>query len=397
MNQLGLDDIAGYEHWLQESESEIQSLIEEVVVSESWFFRDERPYEFFRDYVRTHWLHDLSRPPLRVLSLPCAGGEEPYSIAITLRDMGLPAGRFRIDAVDVSIQKLTIARRGIYSSNAFRGADLSFRTRYFHEHPTGFELDSSIRSTVRFFQASVLDPRLLEGSAPYDVVFCRNLLIYLEASARISVLATLKRLLAIEGLLFIGHADRLEISDVEPNFTVEGNPACFAYRLREQPAAIKGRSLRERELLQPSPALTDSASTFPVSASLAYTTISATDSVVAAPEVSSVSTEPSLLDQAAELANHGRFDAAIATCERHLRLKGYSSAVYYLMGMIYQAASDRERAEPCFHKAVYLDPMHDEALLALALLAERRGDREAAVSFQQRAERSMTMSTKREK
>ena len=63
-------------------------------------------------------------------------------------------------------RQIAIARRGVYSSNAFRGSDLSFRERYFREHPQGYELDCSIRSIVRFVQASVLDPHLLEGSAP---------------------------------------------------------------------------------------------------------------------------------------------------------------------------------------------------------------------------------------
>ena len=97
---------------------------------------------------------------------------------------------------------------------------------------------------------------------------------------------------------------------------------------------------------------------------------------------------PSLLDQAADLANRGRYDEAIAACERHLRLKGPGAPVYYLMGMIHQAAGDRRRAEECFHKTVYLDPRHDEALLALALLADRRGDRDAADGFRRRAHRA---------
>ena len=63
----------------------------------------------------------------------------------------------------------------------------------------------------------------------------------------------------------------------------------------------------------------------------------------------------------------------IAACERHIGLKGPGPSAYYLMGMICQAAGDRRRAEECFHKTVYLDPKHDEALLALSLLAERRG------------------------
>jgi chemotaxis protein methyltransferase WspC len=108
------------------------------------------------------------------------------------------------------------------------------------------------------------------------------------------------------------------------------------------------------------------------------------------------SAEPSLLlDQAAELANRGRFAEAIAECERHLRQKGLAAPPYYLMGMICQASGDRRRAEDCFQKTVYLDPMHDEALLALALLAERRGDQGAAAGFRRRAERTATMTRKR--
>ena len=119
MKEIGLVDMAAYERRLRESEPELQALIEEVVVSESWFFRDERPFQRFREYVRAHWLGDHLRPPLRVLSLPCAGGEEPYSIAMTLCDLGLPIRRFHIDAVDISARRLAHARRRVYSANAF--------------------------------------------------------------------------------------------------------------------------------------------------------------------------------------------------------------------------------------------------------------------------------------
>src|SRR5271167_1162492 len=97
MGELGLDDLGAYERQVRSSAPELQALIEEVVVAESWFFRDERPFEWLREYVRTRWLNNLSRPPLRVLSLACAGGEEPYSIAIVLLDLELPAPRFEID------------------------------------------------------------------------------------------------------------------------------------------------------------------------------------------------------------------------------------------------------------------------------------------------------------
>jgi chemotaxis protein methyltransferase WspC len=94
------------------------------------------------------------------------------------------------------------------------------------------------------------------------------------------------------------------------------------------------------------------------------------------------------LEKASLLANEGRHDEAIAVCGLLVRRQGPSAAAYYLMGMINQAAGREGRAEECFHKAVYLDPDHDEALLALALVAERRGDASMAAGFRRRAQRA---------
>ena len=85
MKDLGQLDIDTYKCLVSQSDGELQELIEEVVVPESWFFRDERPFQFFRDHVACGWLGDPLRAALRVLSLPCASGEEPYSIAMALR------------------------------------------------------------------------------------------------------------------------------------------------------------------------------------------------------------------------------------------------------------------------------------------------------------------------
>ena len=251
---------------------------------------------------------------------------------------------------------------------------------------------------MSFHRASVLDPHLLEGSTPYDVVFCRNLLIYLESSARARVLALIERLLNVNGHLVIGHADRLDITGVESRFIAVEDPACFAYCRRSQADAMVSGPLHQVVPPRPTAALSAPAVASchsPVVLPLATTAIANESDAPGETTIpSSLANEQSLLDQAAELANKGRFAEAIAACERHIRFKGFSPAAYYLMGMIYQAAGNRQRAEECFHKTVYLDPLHDEALLALALLAERRGDQEAALGFRRRAERSLTKSMK---
>jgi chemotaxis protein methyltransferase WspC len=94
-----------------------------------------------------------------------------------------------------------------------------------------------------------------------------------------------------------------------------------------------------------------------------------------------------LLDEAATLADRGRYDEATRLCERSIREADPSARAFFLLGMIRQVAGDRAQAEAHFKKAVYLDPQHEEGLLALALLAERRGDAVEAAGYRRRAGR----------
>ena len=369
------------------------------MVAESWFFRDQRLFDWLREYVRTHWLSDPSRPRLRILSLACAAGEEPYSIAMMLLDLGLPARRFEIEAIDVSERRLAIARRGVYSLNAFRSKGGDHRTRYFRLHPQGYELIPSVRSLVQFFQKNVVEPGLLSGPLPYDVIFCRNLLIYLGDSVRACVLAAIDRLLATDGLLVIGHADRLDTSGPLAKFTAVGQPGCFAYRRKVQGEASASLLPVKSSLNTSSQAASPGVSRTAAAAGISHiedrVNGGSAGSTYADRSVPIAAGSRAPLDLAATLANQGRFDDAIAVCEEHLRQQGLSAEAYCLLGMICQAVGDRRRAEDCFQKTVYLDPTHDEALLALALLAERRGDPSAAAGFRRRAERTIAMTRKR--
>ena len=206
----------------------MDAFIEEVVIPESWFFRDVRPFTRLQTHVRTHWLEATDPPALRVLSLPCAGGEEAYSIAIALRDIGFASARVQIDAVDLSSRALARARLGIYGQLAFRGPDFCDQSRYFRVHPRGFEVVPEVQNMVRFLQGNLLDAGLLADQAAYDVIFCRNLLIYLTAAARRLTIATLNRLLTADGLLFVGHAEAHSI--LVPLFVPDSERGSFAFR-----------------------------------------------------------------------------------------------------------------------------------------------------------------------
>jgi len=391
---LGLGDDQEYSQVLHSSGDELQALIEEVVVPESWFFRDDLPFRFLQNHVRSRWLLDPTRPPLRILSLPCAGGEEPYSIAMSMLDLGLSPGRFQVDAVDLSARALARARQASYGKNSFRGADLSFRSRYFREHESRYVLDAQVKNAVRLIQGNLLDARLLAVEPAYDVVFCRNLLIYFTAEARRLASATLLRLLAPAGVLFLGHAERLDMEGTP--LIAAGERGTFAFQRSPLPAPASPPSLpapaRIRALEPPPPHRATPALSYrarPETRQAEPTTqVPPTSSTLAAsdpgPPAGLV-----LLDRAAELADQGLYPEAVRLCEQALRESRPSAQAYFLLGMARQATGDRNAAEDALRKAVYLDAQHDEALLALALLAQRRGDTVSATAYRRRAERAI--------
>jgi chemotaxis protein methyltransferase WspC len=205
MTAVGEPDADAYARVLDADAAERDRLVEEIVVAESWFFRDLPVFDVLRRFAATRM--QPARRPLRVLCAPCAAGEEPFSVAMALLEEGLPASSFSIDAVDVSRTALARAATATYSANAFRTPAPGFRERWFRQEGAAARLDDAVRRCVAFTRGNVLDEAFLVGREGYDVIFCRNLLIYLTADARERVERMLDRLLAADGLLVLGAAE----------------------------------------------------------------------------------------------------------------------------------------------------------------------------------------------
>ena len=386
MNQLGVRRMEDYQRILLGPSDEIQALIEEVVIPESWFFRDDRPFATFREFARAGWADQPHRPPISVLCLPCAAGEEPYSVVIALLELGLPRHRFEVVAVDISERSIRRAAAGMYGVNAFRGMGASLRDRYFTPMQGRFMLSPAVRTAVRFDQGNILDEQLLADHPGFDVVFCRNLLIYFDDSARDRAFANLARLTAADGILFLGHADR-----PDPNGTTRFAPleekGSFAHR-KLRPGAAAGTSFAAKppiraDLPRPAPRPPRPEALAP-SLSPREATVSPAAAAVA-PVVPG--DEDEVLTRASILADQGRYTEAARLIRERLGGAGLDARAHFLLGIIHQAAGDRAAAEAELIKAVYLNPEHDEALLALALLARRKGDVAAEATYRRRAER----------
>jgi chemotaxis protein methyltransferase WspC len=374
MTSLGLDDVEAYVAAVRADPAERDRLVEQVIVAESWFFRDRQVFDFVADFALT--IAALpGRSPVRILCAPCASGEEPSSVAMALLDAGLAPAQFAIDAVDVSHAALERARRGRYSANAFRNADCSFRDRWFRMDGSAATIDDRVRTCVRYAWANILDRGFAEGREPYDIVFCRNLLIYLTPEARGAVERTLDRLIRPDGVLVLGAA---EPPIMKGDWIPAGAASVFALR-------------RGVHALRPDPRVT------PPRAETRTTTgptarpapqrpaAAATSGGAAAPQPVATLTE--VLEQAGALANARRHLEALELCERSRSRLPPAPELFFLMGMLHQSLGDGDRAEGCFHKTLYLDASHQEAILALALLARQRGDLRMAETYRQSAAR----------
>jgi chemotaxis protein methyltransferase WspC len=368
MDALGLTDPDAYAARATADPNERDRLVEEVIVAESWFFRDPQVFSFVADVAVTRAALP-GRTPVRILCAPCASGEEPYSVAMALLDAGLDPGQFTIDAIDISQAALERARIGRYSANAFRNADGTFRDRWFQPDGSHAVIDDRVRTCVRFLWANLLDDSFVAGREPYDIVFCRNLLIYLTADARRQVERALDRLLRPDGVLVLGAA---EPPILKGDWIAAGAASVFALR----------RGIHAPRSRTPAgPAAIPSFDTAPAAAP---------SRPVAAPSGDDpVPTLEAVLEEAGRLANERRHLEALAVCDRARLRLAPAPELFFLMGVLHQSLGDLDRAEGCFHKTLYLDAAHEEALLALALVAQRRGDLRMAETYRQSAARAL--------
>jgi chemotaxis protein methyltransferase WspC len=376
MADLGLGRREDYWQQLHDSTGELQELIETVVVPETWFFRDREAFGALVRLVTEEWLPAHPSGVLRLLSVPCSTGEEPYSMIMGLLDSGLSLECFQVDAVDISARALAQARRGIYGMNSFRGANLQFRERYFRPVEGAYALLDQLSAKVTFRQRNLLAADFHFGEAPYDVVFCRNLLIYFDRTTQERAMRTLASILTPGGFLFVGPAEAFLASC--SGFVSANQAMSFAFR-RTGTKRIESANHSIRRPMKPVKT-SERPRTQPAA--------KAERGPIPVPPIAKASVPPPTeLALARSLANAGRLAEAVEGCERHLRQRGPSAEAYYLLGLLRDATGDGPGAAENYRRVVYLEPEHVEALMHLALCMEKHGDAAAAERFSQRARR----------
>jgi chemotaxis protein methyltransferase CheR len=195
-------------------ERELEAVLDVIAIHETYFFREKRQLNVFADQI----LGEVgrSRREVRIWSAGCSTGEEAYTISMLLAERGMAEeGRVRVVASDLSRRVLESALRGSYGTSSFRTTEAQYKEKYFKQVGDGlWQIDEGLREAVQFEQFNLMTLQgrgdsAAPGGQKFDVIFCRNVLMYFDEKAVRETLSAFHSLLEEGGYLLLGHAESL--------------------------------------------------------------------------------------------------------------------------------------------------------------------------------------------
>jgi len=184
-------------------------VVEAMTTNETFFFRDTKPFDQYRDVVMPKMLQSrAAKKSLRIWCAAASTGQEPYSLVIVLNEMKAKWAGWKIEIVgtDLSLEVLEKAKAGIYSQfEVQRGLPITLLVKYFTQVGENWVFDPAMRAMVNYRQFNLLSPMTALGQ--FDIVFCRNVLIYFDQETKGKVLDNISRQMPTDGLLFLGGAE----------------------------------------------------------------------------------------------------------------------------------------------------------------------------------------------
>jgi chemotaxis protein methyltransferase CheR len=412
----------GCEAYLRQLEAdparELRALARELTVGETYFFRNTNQFLALAGVALPERMRarDGDRA-LRLLSAGCASGEEAYSLSIAAQEASDPSWKVSVLGVDVNPSALEKAARAKFSRWSLRETAPDVEGRWFRMEGTEAVLDARARTPVHFEERNLIadDPRLWQSGA-YDIVFCRNVIMYLTPESAELVIARIARALMPGGYLFLGHAETLR--GLSADFHLRHTHETFYYQRREELARSAGPAVPTGSMAPAAapPALdVDAAGAWVETirrASERIGVLTAPPVVVgAAGEQSSVGKprelgtalelmhleryaealgglgaaplaavrDPDVLLLRAVLLTHlGQFQDAEAACRRLLDLDELNAGAHYAIALCREGEGDRQGAIDHDQMAVYLDRSFAMPRLHLGLVARKAGDYESA-------------------
>jgi chemotaxis protein methyltransferase CheR len=397
---------------------EVAALARALTIGETYFFRNNDQFRAFAELVVPERVRArAAERRLRFLSAGCSSGEEPYTLAMVIRQaLADPTWDVTIRGIDVNPAAIERARRGSYGVWALRETAPEMKARWFEERDKEILLHESLRSAVTFeLRNLALEDPELWAPGSLDAIFCRNVLMYFKPEVAQAAVSRMAHALVPGGYLFLGHAETLR--GLSHDFHLCHTHGTFYYQVKQ------GSELSERQrwqedtptphapqlapVVDPSDGWVDTirkaaerirvltrepdASTARTSAPAAPTWdlalaldllrrerfADALQLVRAFPPESARDPDVLLLSSVL-LSHNAELDAAEETCHRLLAMDELNAGAHYVLALCREGKGDRRTAAEHDQVAVYLEPTFAMPRLHLGLLARRAGDRDGA-------------------
>jgi chemotaxis protein methyltransferase CheR len=212
--ELSFDTFQQYFYFLQydpRADAEFDQIYDLVTTNETYFFREPAQLTAFTEEIIPDILERKAIKKVRIWSAGCSSGEEPYSLAMLLQELGwFSRAAFEIFASDINQQVLSRARKGHYRESAFRATDPSIRDKYFTRDPEGsWKISDGIRNRISFGRLNLYDEGRVSLVGNLDVILCRNVIIYFDDSSKKVVVNSFYNRLVDGGFLLLGHSESL--------------------------------------------------------------------------------------------------------------------------------------------------------------------------------------------
>ncbi len=217
MAAIGASGFETYFGHLKDTPAEVEALINAFTINETYFYREKHQLQALSASLLP--IVTAARAPgdtVRLWSMPCSTGEEPYSIAIWLLENWPLVDAYNIEIIgsDIDTAALAAAKEGLYGVRALSRLPEDVRQRYFEPAgPETWELIQDLRESVRFGACNLIDPASVASQGRFDIIFCRNLLIYFDKHSRNVAMDNLYEAIAAGGFLLLGHTESLSRVD----------------------------------------------------------------------------------------------------------------------------------------------------------------------------------------
>ncbi|MDD2851123.1 MAG: hypothetical protein PHY09_04380 [Desulfuromonadaceae bacterium] len=384
MSALAISTCESYHNRLLSDQDELLRLTELLTVNETYFYREPDHLKLIVTMLLPEFMAAGNQRPVRILSAGCSTGEEPYSIAIMLRErFGTESERlFAITGVDIDSGAIASAKQGVYGKSSFRGMDNSLQERYFEADAQGkFQVTASIRKQVSFEVVNLLDSAYPYRMQLSDIILYRNVSIYFPGQVQREIFAKLAGHLSDGGCLLVGASETFH-HDIGILSLVK-EASLFFYRKIPAPV-IKERRTSSRTFGVSEPSRGGQLQT----AARCATRLEVQGAGVQERHISErprtpvTSTNPDMreyFDTAVQLAHDKQCDKALAILDTIIEQDTTFEKAYCLKGGVLLDMSRFDEASIIFDSVLSRDPLCLEAYLVLGIIARQRGNNEYAL------------------